>query len=178
MPHLSPNGIAYISGYTNYLNKFSPLATEVCELLEKLKSVWTDWHRMECTRTCRIIKKDTCMNLYDKFKSPYLEIDESSFGLGAKCEAVPNCFCHEKSIESWVALQQYRIRSTLNTTWPRDVPPLLFCKENMHHHLLQIIGGNNQQGCGYLVPSINSTSCCAFISIEYSVFTNFTQACT
>ena len=42
--------------------------------------------------------------------------------------------------------------SPWNTTWPRQVPSILFCQGSMHHHRPHATSGNNQQGHGLAVP--------------------------
>ena len=60
-----------------------------------------------------------------------------------QCNSAPNCFCQQETIKCWVVLQQYRTRVPWNTTWPREVPSLLFAKEvciiNDHKPLVAII---------------------------------------
>ena len=44
-----------------------------------------------------------------------------------QCNTVPNCFCQQKPTKCWVALQQYRVGGPWNTSWSREVPPLVLC---------------------------------------------------
>ena len=75
-------------GIVNYLSKFSPTTTEICEPLKRLNSViaaWT-WYRsyQKIYETAKSsVEEDTCMKTYDARKPLYLETDASGLGLRA-----------------------------------------------------------------------------------------------
>ena len=72
----------------NYLGKFSPSTTSVCEPLQKLtlsKTAWT-WNASYQTLYVKaklLIKEDVCKKFYDETKPLYLETDVSGIGLSA-----------------------------------------------------------------------------------------------
>ena len=72
----------------NYLNKFSPGASEACELLRKLMSckatwMWNASYQQLFDKAKSLIKVEMCMKFYDDTKPLYLETDASGIGLGA-----------------------------------------------------------------------------------------------
>ena len=75
-------------GIINYLGKFSPGRTEICDPLQKLtssKAVWT-WnasYQKLFTKAKSLIKVDVCMKFYDDSKLLYLETNASGVSLGA-----------------------------------------------------------------------------------------------
>ena len=74
-------------GIINYLGKFSPSTTSICEPLQKLtlnRTVWT-WCAMYQTpynEAKSLIKDDACMKFYEKNKPLCQETDASGIGLG------------------------------------------------------------------------------------------------
>ena len=75
-------------GIINYLNKFSPSTSEVCNLLRKLTSSKTTWtwcasYQQLFDKAKLLIKAEMCMKFYDDSKPFYLETDASGIGLGA-----------------------------------------------------------------------------------------------
>ena len=72
----------------NYLSKFSPDTSEVCEPLRKLmscKAMWT-WdasYQQWFEKAKSLIKVEMCMKFYDDTKPLYLETDASGISLGA-----------------------------------------------------------------------------------------------
>ena len=75
-------------GIINYLSKFSPDTSEVCEPLRKLtssKATWT-WdasYQQRFEKAKLLIKAEMCMKFYIDTKPLYLETDASGVGLGA-----------------------------------------------------------------------------------------------
>ena len=74
----------------------------------------------------------------------------------------PIAFFSAKPTECRVVLQQYRMRCPQNTTWAREVLPLLFCLKRMcpSLSLVAIIS----KDYGHVVPAI-SVSCWNFTNI-------------
>ena len=75
-------------GITNYLGKFSPGTTDICDPLQKLTSskvtwTWNALHQELFAKAKSLIKVDICMKFYDDTKLLYLETDASGVGLGA-----------------------------------------------------------------------------------------------
>ena len=75
-------------GVINYLNKFSPGMSEVCEPLRKLMSskmtwTWKASYQQLFEKAKSLIKMEMCMKFYDGTKPLYLETDASGIGLGA-----------------------------------------------------------------------------------------------
>ena len=75
-------------GIINYLNKFSPGTSEVCESLRKLmssKATWT-WNASYpqlLYKAKSLIKVEMCMKFYDDTKPLYLKTDAPGISLGA-----------------------------------------------------------------------------------------------
>ena len=74
--------------YINYLGKFSPGTTDVCDplcklTLSKVTLTWNILYQLLFNKTKLLIKSDMCMKFYDDIKPLYLEIDASGVGLGA-----------------------------------------------------------------------------------------------
>ena len=75
-------------GIINYLGKFSPGTTDVCDPLCKLTSskvtwTWNASYQALFNKAKLLIKVDMCMKFYDDTKPLYLETDASRVGLGA-----------------------------------------------------------------------------------------------
>ena len=74
-------------GIINYLSKFSPDTSEVCEPLRKLtssKAMWT-WDAMyqqQFEKAKSLIKVEMCMKLYNDTKPLYLKTDATGISLG------------------------------------------------------------------------------------------------
>ena len=73
-------------GILNYLHKFSLVTADMCEPLDKLTSVKTDWtwnriYQDLYEKAKTIVKRDSCMKFIDVAKPLYLETDASSIGL-------------------------------------------------------------------------------------------------
>ena len=106
-------------GVINYLNKFSPGTSEVCEPLRKLTSskmtwTWNASYQQLFDKAKLLIKVEMCMNFYDDTKPLYLETDVSGIGLGVAllqlrdnmgCQKdtapgqhypLPNCICEQQ----------------------------------------------------------------------------------
>ena len=74
-------------GIINYLGKFSPGTTDICDLLCKLTSSQVTWtwnasYHALFNKAKSLIKLDMCMKFYDNTKPLYLETDASGIGLG------------------------------------------------------------------------------------------------
>ena len=75
-------------GIINYLSKFSPDTSVVCEPLRKLtssKATWT-WdasYQQQFEKAKSLIKVEMCMKFYDDTKLLYLKTDASGISLGA-----------------------------------------------------------------------------------------------
>ena len=77
-----------ILGINNYLSKFCPSTTDVCESLRKMTSARTVWtwnatYQKIFNKAKSTIKEDACMKFYDQTKPLYIETDIPGFGLGA-----------------------------------------------------------------------------------------------
>ena len=75
-------------GIINYLGKFSPGTTDVCDPLWKLTSskvtwTWNASYQELFDKAKSLIKVDMCMEFYKDTKLLYLETDSSQVGLGA-----------------------------------------------------------------------------------------------
>ena len=75
-------------GIINYLGKFSPGTTNVCDPLCKLTSskvtwTWNASYQVLFNKAKSLPKVDMCMKFYDNTKPLYLETDASIVGLGA-----------------------------------------------------------------------------------------------
>ena len=75
-------------GIINYLEKFSPVTTDVCDPLHKLTSSKVSWtwnasYQELFAKAKSLIKVDMSMKFYDDTKAFYLETDVSRVGLGA-----------------------------------------------------------------------------------------------
>ena len=74
-------------GITNYLGKFSPGTTDVCDPLHKVTSSKVTWtwnvsYQALFNKAKSLIKADMCMKFCDDTKPLYLEADASRVGLG------------------------------------------------------------------------------------------------
>ena len=72
-------------GIINYLSKFSPDTSEVCEPLRKLTSskamwIWDATYQQRFEKAKSLIKVEMCMEFYDDSKPLYLETDASGVG--------------------------------------------------------------------------------------------------
>ena len=89
MDMLAPNSkkeLQAFLGIINYLGKFSPGTTDVCDPLHKLTSskvtwTWNASYQALFNKAKSPIKVDMCMKFYDDSKALYLEIDASRVGL-------------------------------------------------------------------------------------------------
>ena len=87
---MPPNNIKELQvflGSINYLSKFSPSTTSICEPLQKLTSnravwIWNASYQAIYNKAKSLIKADICMKFYDEIKPLYLETDASGIGLG------------------------------------------------------------------------------------------------
>ena len=101
------------------------------------------------------------MKSYDTFRPLYLEnwcitqwpwsqiiTDKGWYELwvwwsARQCNTMPNCFHQQRPFKYWVALQQHRIQGSMDTTWTREVPSLLFswevCDITDHDPWLEIL---------------------------------------
>ena len=75
-------------GVINYLNKFSPGASDACKPLRKLISskdtwMWNASYQQLFNKAKSLIKAEMCMKFYDDTKALYLETDASGFSLRA-----------------------------------------------------------------------------------------------
>ena len=73
-------------GILNYLSKFSPMTDKLCESLQKLTSVKTEWsfngmYKGLYNKAKNVIRQDTCMKFYDASKLLHLKTDVSGIGL-------------------------------------------------------------------------------------------------
>ena len=62
-------------GKINYLGKYSPATSEICQPLRRLTSVKSDWPETDHTRNYMMsqkLKKDTCMKSYNEKKNVIL----------------------------------------------------------------------------------------------------------
>ena len=97
-------------GIINYLGKFSPGTTAVCDPLQKMTPsgaawTWNASYQSLFVKAKLIIKADVFMKFYDDSKPLYLETDASCVGLGAAlcrhvkvqharktwCQTIPYC---------------------------------------------------------------------------------------
>ena len=74
-------------GIINYLGKFSPGTTDVCDPLQKLTSskvslTWNASYQELFNKAKSLIKVDMCMKFYDDTKLLYLETDVPGVSLG------------------------------------------------------------------------------------------------
>ena len=75
-------------GIINYLGKYCPSTSNMCEPVQKLmssKTLWT-WNALYQTlfnKAKSLIKDDVCMKFYDETKHLYLETNGSGIGLEA-----------------------------------------------------------------------------------------------
>ena len=77
-----------ILGIIDYLSKFSPDTTVVCDPLQKLTSskvtwTWNASYQSLFVKAKLLIKSDMCMKFYDDTKPLYLKTDASRVGLCA-----------------------------------------------------------------------------------------------
>ena len=75
-------------GILNYLGKFSPGTTDVCDPLckptfSKVAWTWNVSYHEQFAKAKSLIKVDMCMEFYDDTKLLYLETDVTGVGLGA-----------------------------------------------------------------------------------------------
>ena len=75
-------------GMINYLGKFSPGTTDICDPVHKLTSSKVTWtwnisYQALFNKVTSLIKVDMCMIFYNNTKPLYLETDTSGIGLGA-----------------------------------------------------------------------------------------------
>ena len=75
-------------GIINYLGKFSPGTTDVCDPLCQLTSskvtwIWNASYQVLFNKAKSLIKADMCMAFYDGIKPLYLETDASRVHLSA-----------------------------------------------------------------------------------------------
>ena len=74
-------------GIINYLGKFSPGTTDVCDTLHKLTSskvswTWNALYQELFAKAKSLIKVGMCIKFYDDTKPLYLETDACEVGLG------------------------------------------------------------------------------------------------
>ena len=136
-------------GIINYLNKFSPGMSEVCELLRKLMSskmtwTWNASYQQLFDKAKSLIKAEMCMKFYDDTKLLYLKTDVSGVGLGAALlQLRDNISCHEDTAPTNSALCPITFVSKVLTgaeqrysNIKREALGILYGLEKFHHVLV------------------------------------------
>ena len=82
-------------GIENYLSKFSPMTMEVCEPVQRLTSVVTEWtwnrtYQEIYERAKSLVKEDICMKYFPIRKPLYMETDALGVCLGVALLQVRN----------------------------------------------------------------------------------------
>ena len=81
-------GVRRLVGFVNYLSKFLPMLSDVCEPLRKLtvkdaEWTWLDVHDQACARIKELVTKAPVLKYYEAEKELTVQSDASGTGLGA-----------------------------------------------------------------------------------------------
>ena len=127
-------------GIINYLNKFSPGMSEVCEPLRNLLSskmtwTWNASYQQLFDKAKLLIKVEMCMKFYDDIKLLYLETDASGIGLGAALlQLRDNTGCHKDTAPDNTILCPIAFESKCLTSAEQRY-------HNIEHEMLGILHG-------------------------------------